>query len=149
MKLKAQEVADLVGGIVDGDKKSTITKLSKIENGESKSLSFLGNPKYNEYVYKSKASIIIVDKGFKLKHPITSTLIRVDNPKIAFSVLLDHFNGKNLSKNGIDSSSSLDSSVKYGSNLYLGKFSIVEKDVKIGENVKIYPQVYVLSLIHI
>ena len=143
MKLKAQEVADLVGGIVDGDKKSTITKLSKIENGESKSLSFLGNPKYNEYVYKSKASIIIVDKGFKLKHPITSTLIRVDNPKIAFSVLLDHFNGENLAKNGIDSSSSLDSSVKYGSNLYLGKFSIVEKDVKIGENVKIHPQVYV------
>ena len=143
MKLKAQEVADLVGGIVDGDKKSTITKLSKIENGESKSLSFLGNPKYNEYVYKSKASIIIVDKGFKLKHPITSTLIRVDNPKIAFSVLLDHFNGENLSKNGIDSSSYLDSSVKYGSNLYLGKFSIVEKDVKIGENVKIHPQVYV------
>jgi len=143
MKLKAQEVADLVGGIVDGDKKSTITKLSKIENGESKSLSFLGNPKYNEYIYKSKASIIIVDKNFELKHPITSTLIRVDNPKIAFSVLLDHFNGENLSKNGIDSSSFLDSSVKYGSNLYLGKFSIVEKDVKIGENVKIHPQVYV------
>jgi len=142
MKLKAQEVADLVGGIVDGNKKSTITKLSKIENGDSKSLSFLGNPKYNEYVYKSKASIIIVDKSFELKHPITSTLIRVEDPKIAFSVLLDHFNGENFSKNGIDSSSSLDSSVKYGLNLYVGKFSVVEKNVKIGENVKIYPQVY-------
>ena len=142
MKLKAQEVADLVGGIVDGNKKSTITKLSKIENGDNKSLSFLGNPKYNEYIYKSKASIIIVDKRFELKQPITSTLIRVDDPKIAFSLLLDHFNGQNLSKNGIDPSSSLDSSAKYGSNLYLGNFSIVEKDVKIGENVKIYPQVY-------
>ena len=142
MKLKAQEVADLVGGIVDGNKKSTITKLSKIENGDNKSLSFLGNPKYNEYIYKSKASIIIVDKRFELKQPITSTLIRVDDPKIAFSLLLDHFNGQNLSKNGIDPSSSLDSSAKYGSNLYLGNFSIVEKDVKIGENVKIHPQVY-------
>ena len=142
MKLKAQEVADLVGGIVDGNKKTTITKLSKIENGDSKSLSFLGNPKYNEYVYKSKSSIIIVDKSFELKHPITSTLIRVEDPKIAFSVLLDHFNGENFSKNGIDSSSSLDPSVKYGLNLYVGKFSVVEKNVKIGENVKIYPQVY-------
>ena len=142
MKLKAQEVADLVGGIVDGNKKSTITKLSKIENGDNKSLSFLGNPKYNEYIYKSKASIIIVDKRFELKQPITSTLIRVDDPKIAFSLLLDHFNGQNLSKNGIDPSSYLDSSAKYGSNLYLGNFSIVEKDVKIGENVKIHPQVY-------
>ena len=40
MKLKAHEVAELVGGIVEGDKESTITKLSKIESGDKKSLSF-------------------------------------------------------------------------------------------------------------
>ena len=57
MKLKAHEVAELVGGIVEGDKESTITKLSKIESGDKKSLSFLGNPKYNDYLYKTSNKI--------------------------------------------------------------------------------------------
>ena len=50
MILKAHEIADLVGGIVDGDGESKITKLSKIESGDSESLTFLGNPKYTEYI---------------------------------------------------------------------------------------------------
>ncbi|GIR98245.1 MAG: hypothetical protein CM15mP101_06150 [Flavobacteriaceae bacterium] len=67
MKLSASDVASIVGGVVDGDKKSTITKLSKIENGDKNSLSFLGNPKYNEYLYSSNASIIIVNKNLETK----------------------------------------------------------------------------------
>ena len=143
MKLKAQEVADLVGGVVDGDKESTITKLSKIESGDNKSLSFLGNPKYNEYIYKSNASIIIVNKDLKLKRPVKPTLIRVDDPNIAFSLLLDHFNNQNLLKVGIDSNSSIHKSVKYGENLFFGNFSVAEEGVTIGDNVKIQSQVYI------
>ncbi len=149
MKLKAQEVADLVGGVVIGNKESTITKLSKIESGDNKSLSFLGNPKYNEYIYKSKASIVIIDKKFELKHPVTPTLIRVDDPNVAFSLLLDHFNSQNLSKNGIDPDSSIHQSVKYGDNFYLGNYSIAEKNVKIGHNVKIHSQVYLAENVEI
>ena len=51
MILKAHEIAVLVGGVVDGDGESRITKLSKIESGDYESLTFLGNPKYNEYIY--------------------------------------------------------------------------------------------------
>ena len=119
MKLKAHEVAELVGGIVEGDKESTITKLSKIESGDKKSLSFLGNPKYNDYLYKTKASIIIINKELELKFPVNSTLIRVDDPNIAFSLLLDHFNSQNITKTGIDSISSIDKSVKYLSLIHI------------------------------
>ena len=143
MKLKDQEHEDLVGGVVEGDKESTITKLSKIESGDNKSLSFLGNPKYNEYIYKSNASIIIVNKDLKLKRPVKPTLIRVDDPNIAFSLLLDHFNNQNLLKVGIDSNSSIHKSVKYGENLFFGNFSVAEKGVTIGDNVKIQSQVYI------
>ena len=75
-------VASIVGGVVDGDKKSTISKLSKIENGDTNSLSFLGNPKYNDYLYSSSASIIIVEKNFELKKKVNATLIRVEDPNI-------------------------------------------------------------------
>ena len=143
MKLKAQEVADLVGGVVDGDKESTITKLSKIESGDNKSLSFLGNPKYNEYIYKSEASIVIVNKDLELKKPVKPTLIRVEDPNIAFSLLLDHFNNQNISKTGIDPNSSMHKSVNYGENLFFGNFSVAETGVTIGDNVKIQSQVYI------
>ena len=143
MKLKAQEVADLVGGVVDGDKESTITKLSKIESGDNKSLSFLGNPKYNEYIYKSEASIVIVNKDLELKKPVKPTLIRVEDPNIAFSLLLDHFNNQNISKKGIDPNSSMHKSVNYGENLFFGNFSVAEAGVTIGDNVKIQSQVYI------
>ncbi|MBL6592211.1 MAG: UDP-3-O-(3-hydroxymyristoyl)glucosamine N-acyltransferase [Flavobacteriaceae bacterium] len=143
MKLKAQEVADLVDGVVDGDKESTITKLSKIESGDNKSLSFLGNPKYNEYIYKSKASIVIVNKDLELKGPVKPTLIRVDDPNIAFSLLLDHFNNQNISKIGIDPNSSIHNSVNYGENLFFGSFSVAQERVTLGDNVKIQSQVYI------
>ena len=101
MKLSASDVASIVGGIVDGDKKSTITKLSKIENGDKNSLSFLGNPKYNEYLYSSNASIIIVDRNLETKKEINPTLIRVQDPNLAFSQLLEYFESKKEDQMGI------------------------------------------------
>ena len=142
MILKAHEIADLVGGVVDGDGESRITKLSKIENGDNESLTFLGNPKYTEYIYSSNAAIVIVKQDLVLKEKIKPTLIRVKDPNSAFSKLLSHFNNSNTNKTGIDKQSSLHSSVKYGNNLFFDKFSIAEENVVIGENVKIHSQVY-------
>ena len=88
MELKAFEVAKLIDGVVDGDNNSTINKLSKIESGDKNSLSFLGNSKYNDFLYKSSASIVIVKKSLELKEPVSPTLIRVEDPNLAFSVLL-------------------------------------------------------------
>ena len=66
------------------------------------SLSFLGNSKYNDFLYKSSASIVIVKKNLELKEPVKPTLIRVDDPNLAFSVLLEYFNNQQISKTGID-----------------------------------------------
>ena len=142
MILKAHEIADLVGGVVDGDCESKITKLSKIESGDSESLTFLGNPKYTEYIYSSDAGIVIVNEDLVLKEKIKPTLIRVKDPNSAFSKLLSHFNNSNTNKAGIDKKSSLHISVKYGNNLFFDKFSIAEENVILGENVKIHSQVY-------
>jgi len=102
MILKAHEIADLVGGVVDGDGESRITKLSKIESGDNESLTFLGNSKYTEYIYSSNAAIVIVKQDLVLKEKIRPTLIRVKDPNSAFSKLLSHFNNSNTNKVGID-----------------------------------------------
>jgi len=149
MDLKAQEVAELINGVVEGDNNSTINKLSKIENGDNNSLSFLGNPKYNDYLYKSTASIVIVNKSLELKEPVTPTLIRVEDANLAFSTLLKHFNNQQISKQGIDNESSISSNVKIGKNIYFGKYSIAENNVLIGNNVKIHSNVHISENVEI
>ena len=149
MDLKAQEVAELINGVVEGDNNSTINKLSKIENGDNNSLSFLGNPKYNEYLYKSTASIVIVNKSLELREPVKPTLIRVEDANLAFSTLLEHFNNQQVSKQGIDNESSISSNVKVGKNIYFGKYSIAENNVMIGNNVKIHSHVHISENVEI
>ncbi len=149
MDLKAQEVAELINGVVEGDNNSTINKLSKIENGDNNSISFLANPKYNEYLYKSTASIVIVNKSLELREPVKPTLIRVEDANLAFSTLLEHFNNQQVSKQGIDNESSISSNVKVGKNIYFGKYSIAENNVLIGNNVKIHSHVHISENVQI
>ena len=143
MELKAFEVAKLINGVIEGDSNSTINKLSKIENGDNNSLSFLGNSKYNDFLYKSNASIVIVNKSLELKKNVKPTLIRVDDPNLAFSKLLEHFNNQQINRSGIDLQSMISEKVKYGDNLYFGAYSIAEEGVIIGKNVKIHPHVHI------
>ena len=120
-----------------------VSKLSKIEEGEKGSLTFLSNPKYNPYLYTTNASIAIVDKIFVLEKEIKTTLIRVDNAYKAFSKLLEFYNDVKNNKQGRENPHFIADSAKIGDNEYLGAFSYVGENVTIGSNVKIYPNSYI------
>ena len=143
MEFTAKQIADLLNGQIEGDAGVKINKLSKIEEGEPGSLSFLANPKYTHFVYTTKASLVIINKEFELTAPVSATLIRVESAEIAFSKLLEMYNQVKLNKTGISKQSYISESAKTGSNLYAGEFSFIGDHVKIGNNVKIYPQVYI------
>tara|TARA_Y100000768_G_C23886717_1_gene637993 strand:- start:108 stop:1121 length:1014 start_codon:yes stop_codon:yes gene_type:complete len=137
MKLSASEVASIVGGVVDGNKKSTITRLSKIQNGDKNSLSFLGNPKYNEYLYSSNASIIIVNKNLETKKQINPTLIRVQDPNLAFSQILEYFESKNDNDVGISKNAEINKSSIIGADIYIGSYTHIDANVEISDNTKV------------
>ena len=143
MKLKAHKIAKMLGGVVEGNDQISINKLSKIENGDEQSLSFLGNPKYNNFLYTSNASIILIDKHLKLEKPVKSTLIRLEDPNESFSKLLKYFSEKKSEHSGISKKSIISKNVKFSDDLYFGDFSICKKNCKIGKNVKIHSQVYI------
>ena len=143
MNLKAYQVAEIVDGVVEGNDQISIDKLSKIESGEKDSLSFLGNPKYNNFLYSSKSSIIIISNSFVLDKPVEKTLIRVDDPNEAFSVLLESFSKNKRILSGIDKTSIISKSVKYEDDLYFGTHSVCQENSILGKNVKVYPQVFV------
>lgn len=143
MQFTAQQISDLIGGKIEGNSDVAVFEMSKIEEAESGSISFLANPKYENYLYSSKASIIILNDEQALKQPIEPTIIRVKDAYTAFSVLLDAYNQIRLHKEGIEQPSFIHETATIGKNVYIGAFSYIGPHVKIGDNCKIYPQTYI------
>ena len=143
MEFTASQIAGILEGDVEGNPEVAVHKLSKIEEGEVGSLTFLANPKYTPFIYSTEASIIIVNRDFVPDQELNSTLIKVDDAYKSFSKLLAYYNQVKNTKTGIESPVFISDSAHYGDGLYLGAFSYIGNNVTLGSNVKIYPNVYI------
>lgn len=143
MVFTAGQIAGILEGEVQGNPEIAVHKLAKIEEGETGSLTFLANPKYTSYIYKTKASITIVNKDFVPEQSLSTTLIKVKDAYKSFSKLLEYYNQVKNNKIGIEEPVYKAESATYGKGLYLGAFSYLGNNVVIGDNVKIYPNVYI------
>ncbi len=143
MKYTAGEIGKFLNGVIEGNPEVEVNSISKIEEGTEGSISFLANPKYSKYIYKTKASIVIVNKDFEAEKEISSTLIRVDDAYNSFASLLELYNKNKEAKKGIAKNSFIEKSAKKGKNIYVGHFAYIGENAKIGNNVQIYPQVYI------
>jgi len=142
MKFTVSEVAGLLDGIVEGDGSAQVSRLAKIELGEEGAISFLSNPKYASYLYTTKSTAVIINKGYVLEKPVLTTLIRVDDAYSAFTRLLEMVESIRHSKTGIEQPSFIHPSAKLGNEVYVGAFTYIGADVRIGNGVKIYPNCY-------
>jgi UDP-3-O-[3-hydroxymyristoyl] glucosamine N-acyltransferase len=143
MEFTTGQIAALLNGTIEGDSEVKISSLSKIEEGVPGSISFLANPAYTQYIYDTKASLVIVNNDFKPTAPISATLVRVESAEKAFAKLLEMYNQVKLNKVGVSRQAYISDKATVGENIYVGEFAVVSDGAKIGNNVKIYPQVYV------
>lgn len=143
MKFTAQQIAGILEGEVEGNAQEEVYKLSKIEEGEKGSLTFLSNPKYTPYIYKTNASVTIVDKTFQPEDQLSTTLIRVENAYKAFSKLLEYYNMVKFNKTGVEQPIYKSETASIGEDIYLGAFVYIGNNAKIGNNVKIFPGAYI------
>lgn len=146
MQFTAKQISDFLSGTVEGDENVTVSELSKIEDGKKGTLCFLSNPKYENYIYSTNASVVIVGLDFVPSQPITCTLVRVKDPYSAFSVLLEKYNEaykQGSAQTGIEQPSFIDPSAKIGKNVFIGAFSYISADVVIGDGSKILQQVFI------
>lgn len=143
MEFTAKQISDILNGQILGNPEEVVHKLSKIEEGERGSITFLSNPKYNSWLYSTNASVVIVSEKFVPEKEVSSTLIKVDDPYMAFTKLLEYYNQIKVPKSGLESPVYIHESASYGKELYLGAFSYLSGNVKIGDNVKIYPNVFI------
>ena len=144
MEFKAKEIAEILGGTVDGNPEVKVTTFARIESGKPGAISFFANPKYEQYVYTSKADIIIVNKTFEPKEPVSATMVRVDDAYAAVASLLDYVTAQTRSyRRYRGCRSRVRWSSKIGSKVYVGDFAYVGKKAQIGGYTKIYEHVYV------
>src|SRR5690606_4182262 len=143
MQFTANQIATLLNGYVEGNPDVLVNQLAKIEEGEVGALAFLSNPKYEHFLYETKASVVIVNQDLQLTKPVDVSLIRVKDAYSAFSELLRIYDQLRNERSGIEEPSFIHESASIGQDVYLGAFSYIGRDVVIGNQVKIYPQVYI------
>lgn len=139
MEFTAKQIADFIGGIVEGDANATVNTFAKIEEGTKGAISFLSNPKYTHYIYDTQSSIVLINKDLVLEHPVNATLIRVDNAYECVAKLLQLYDAARPKKQGIDSLAFISPSAKIGENVYIGAFAFIGDNAVVGDGSSIYP----------
>ncbi len=144
MQFTAIQIASLIHGKIEGNPNVTVSSFGKIDGAENGQLAFLANPKYEDFLYSTKASIVIVNDTQEIEENVDATLIRVPDAYSAFAIILsayDKMATANLT--GIQQPSYVSETAKLGENVFIGAFTFVGDNVTIGNNVKLFPQVYI------
>ncbi len=144
MEFRAKEIAEILGGTVEGDPEAVVTNFARIESGKPGTICFFANPKYEHHVYGCKADIIIVNKSFEPKEPVSATMVRVDDAYAAVAALLDYVTAKKRSyRRYRGCRSRIRWSSKIGKKVYVGDFAYIGKNAHVGDYTKIYEHVYI------
>jgi len=144
MTFPVSQIALIVNGKVEGDPNATVDSFGKIEEAKQGQLSFLANPKYEEFLYTTKASVLIINEAYELRQPVATTLIRVPDAYTAFATLLSKYQEiMQQQLSGVQEPSYISKTAGYGKQVFIGAFAYLGEKVKIGDNTKIYPQVYI------
>lgn len=143
MEFSAEMIASLLGGNIVGDKNAMVHTVSSIEGGKRGALTYLSNPKYEQYIYTTEASIVLVGEEFEPREEVSATLIKLPDVGAAVVKLLEIYNTYKPQKKGISKMCSISQKASVAEDCYVGDFAVIEDGAVIEAGVKIYPQVYV------
>lgn len=143
MQISAKELSKALNGTIEGNPDVIVSRPSKIEEATEDSICFFANPKYEHYVYTTKAAIILVSNEFVPTQPVAATLIRVEDVYKSVSFLLENFAPKDNNQGEISPQAAIDSSAVIGKNVTIGPFVVIEAGAKIGDNTSLQAQVFI------
>lgn len=144
MQFSAEQIAVLIQGKIEGNTHALVAGFNKIEEAGPHDLAFLANPKYEDYLYTTKAGIVIISNQLELKQPVHSTLIRVTDAYSSFATLMQHYQQmKAKALVGIEQPVFIHPTAKIGDQVYIGAFSYIGENAVIGNETKIFSQTYV------
>ena len=141
MSFKASDISQLLGGTIVGDADVEVSDFAKIEEGRQGCISFLYDPKFEQYLYTTESSIVLVNEDFEPKQNVAATLIRVKDPREAVARLLQAYQSMKPQPKGISPQAYVDETATVGEGTYIAPFVFVGSGVSIGSNCRIYSNV--------
>ena len=143
MQFTAAQIAMMINGKVEGNADTAVASFGKIEEAQKGQLSFLANPKYEEFLYTTGASIIIINETQELKQTIDATLIKVPDAYLAFAILLEKYQQiQRQQLNGIQQPVYVSPSAKIGENVFIGAFAYIGENAVVGNGAKVFPNTF-------
>lgn len=154
--MKIKELALLIEGTIEGDDNVEITNLNGIESARQGDLTFAMDEDKLKLAETSLTACVLTTKTSRKS---TKTLIRVNNPKLAFLIAYNAFNVHLSSESFIHPTASIAESVILGrgvridahvsieDNVIIGDHTTIEsgcvikKNCKLGDNCSIHPNV--------
>jgi len=144
MQFTAAQISMLVNGKIEGNADAAVSSFGKIEEAVDGQLTFLANPKYEEYLYSTNASIAIVNESYELREAVKPTLIRVTDAYSAFALLLGKYQEMATQQmKGVQQPSFIASSAKLSDDVFVGAFTYIGEGVRVGKNTKIFPGCFI------
>ena len=141
MEFTAKQIAEFIGGRIEGNENAAVNTFAKIEEGREGAISFLSNPKYTHYLYDTKSTIVLINEDVELEKPVSPTLIRVKNAYECIAKLLQLYDSMKPKKTGVDALAFVSPTAKIGKDVYIGPFAYIGENVEIGDGTRIFPHV--------
>ncbi len=134
MELTAKQLAEILRGTVDGDPEVRISTFAKIEHGKPGALSFYANPKYEQYVYTSRSSVLLVNADFEPKQEVKATMVRVENAYNAVAELLKYVSDqRKMYRRHRAWGCRIACSAKLGRKVSVGAGTVIGRNCRIGD----------------
>jgi UDP-3-O-[3-hydroxymyristoyl] glucosamine N-acyltransferase len=144
MQFSAEQIATLIQGNIEGNAQALVGGFNKIEEAGPHDLAFLANPKYEDFLYTTKAGIVIIGDQLELKQAVSSTLIRVKDAYSSFATLMQYYQQMKAKQLvGIEQPVFIHPTAKIGEQVYIGAFSYIGENAVIGNEAKIHAQSYI------
>ena len=144
MEFKAQQIAEYLGGTLEGNPEASVHTFAKIEEGEEGALSFYYDPTFEPYVYQTLSSVILVPDTFQPAQPVKATLVRVADPRASIARLLSLYERQNrVLRSGVHPTAIVAPTASVGKDVYIGPYSVVEDNAVIGDRSQIEAHVFI------
>ncbi len=125
------EIAQLIGGEIDGDENIEVLGLADVANAKEGTLVFAENDAWLDKAEKTSACAVVVSKSIKRQN---KTLIRTEMPKLAFGMLMRAYETKPNYKPGVHPSAVVGENVELAQGVSIQPYAVIGDNVKIGKN---------------
>jgi UDP-3-O-[3-hydroxymyristoyl] glucosamine N-acyltransferase len=138
------ELADYVEGKVVGDGQVIIDKVAPIDEAGTGAITFLANPRYQQFFVTSSASAIIVGPGIVKNAPTQpgKGFLETSNPYLAFAKILKLFDAPPPLNQQVSSLAYVEASATIGEGATVFPHVFVGERVRVGSGTVLYPGVF-------